>query len=55
MWGCREHWFRLPLHLRRAIWDAYVPGQEERGDPSEDYLLVARQVQEWIARQEAAR
>lgn len=48
MWGCRAHWFRLPRALRDRIWDAYVPGQEQRLDPSDDYLNVAREVQEWI-------
>lgn len=48
MWGCRQHWFSLPKHLRDAIWDAYVPGQEQRMDPSEEYLAVAHEVQEWI-------
>ena len=49
MWGCKDHWFRLPKRLRDAIWDAYVPGQEARMDPSDEYLAVAREVQEWIA------
>jgi hypothetical protein len=48
MWGCREHWFRLPKSLRDRVWDAYVPGQEERLDPSPEYLAVAREVQDWI-------
>lgn len=48
MWGCKPHWFALPKHLRDAVWDAYVPGQERRMDPSEDYLDVAREVQRWI-------
>ena len=30
MWGCKAHWFKLPLPLRNAIWAAYVPGQEIR-------------------------
>lgn len=48
MWGCKPHWFKLPKRLRDAIWDAYVPGQEKRMDPSEEYLAVAHEVQEWI-------
>ena len=27
MWGCREHWFKLPRGHRDAITRAYVPGQ----------------------------
>lgn len=49
MWGCRKHWFTLPKRLRDAVWDAYVPGQEQRMDPSTAYLAVAREVQDWIA------
>jgi hypothetical protein len=49
MWGCSPHWFKLPKHLRARIWLAYEPGQEVNLSPSEDYLKVAREVQEWIA------
>jgi hypothetical protein len=49
MWGCKEHWFKLPRHLRDAIWRAYQPGQEERLDPSDEYMRVAELVQKWIA------
>lgn len=48
MWGCKAHWFKLPKHLRDKIWDAYVPGQEIRMDPSDEYLDVADEVQDWI-------
>lgn len=48
MWGCKTHWFKLPKRLRDAIWDAYVPGQEQRMDPSDEYLAVAQEVQAWI-------
>jgi hypothetical protein len=50
MWGCREHWFILPKRLRDRIWWAYEPGQEDRMDPSEDYMAVAQEIQDWIAR-----
>lgn len=52
MWGCKTHWFKLPAILRAKIWCAYVPGQEERLDPSEEYLAVAHEVQAWIAKAE---
>lgn len=48
MWGCKKHWFRLPLALRNKIWRAYRPGQEVDGSPSEEYLRVALEVQRWI-------
>ncbi len=49
VWGCREHWYKLPLALRNKIWAAYKPGQEETKTPSQRYVEVAREVQEWIA------
>lgn len=48
MWGCRTHWFKLPKHIRDAIWAAYRVGQEERLDPSEAYLRAARAAEDWI-------
>ena len=48
MWGCKAHWFKLPKSLRDKVWDAYVPGQEQRMDPSDEYLAVAQEVQAWI-------
>lgn len=26
---CRLHWFRLPISIRRRIWDTYTAGQED--------------------------
>jgi hypothetical protein len=48
MWGCREHWFKLPKYLRDKIWAAYRPGQEKDMNPSRAYLQVADEVQQWI-------
>ena len=48
MWGCREHWFKLPKHVRDAIWAAYRIGQEESGEVSEAYLHAARAAEDWI-------
>ena len=48
MWGCKAHWFKLPKSLRDKVWLAYSPGQEQRMDPSDDYLSVAQEVQDWI-------
>jgi hypothetical protein len=48
IWGCRPHWYSLPKYLRDLIWDTYVPGQERRMDPSQDYLKAAIEVQHWI-------
>ena len=48
MWGCRKHWFKLPMRLRNKIWAAYQPGQEVNMTPSREYVAVAREVQDWI-------
>lgn len=51
MWGCREHWFKLPLRLRNRIWRAYKPGQEVTLTPSREYLDAAKEVDDWIRSQ----
>jgi hypothetical protein len=48
MWGCKEHWFMLPKQLRDQVWAAYVIGQEVSMTPSNEYLEIAHEVQEWI-------
>lgn len=48
MWGCHEHWFRLPPALRWEIWREYRPGQERDGKPSAGYVAAAARVREWI-------
>lgn len=52
MWGCREHWQRLPSELRGKIWAAFRPGQEKTFSPSREYVKVAREVQRWIVANE---
>ena len=48
LWGCFVHWYSLPSWLRTKIWRAYRPGQEVTMDPSPEYLLAAKEVQDWI-------
>jgi len=48
LWGCKKHWFTLPKSLRSNILATYKPGQEITKTPSRTYLIVARQVQDWI-------
>jgi hypothetical protein len=48
MWGCKQHWFKLPKYLRDRIWRAYRPGQEQDLDPSKEYVEAAQAVQAWI-------
>lgn len=52
MFMCRQHWYMVPFKLRRAIWAAYVPGQEIRKDPSREYLAVAQEAIEAVALKE---
>lgn len=49
MWGCKAHWFDLPVRIRRLIWASYVPGQEISKTPSPAYIRAAREAQQWIA------
>jgi hypothetical protein len=54
MWGCREHWYKLPKFLRDKIWRTYRPGQEITKDPSPAYVEAALEVQRWILNYERA-
>lgn len=51
LWGCKTHWFRLPAIIRVRIWQTYVPGQEIKKNPSEEYLAAAKDAQDWITSQ----
>lgn len=48
MWGCKQHWYKLPMRLRNKIWSAYCPGQELTQTPSCQYVEIAREVRQWI-------
>lgn len=54
MWGCSEHWFRLPKRLRDRIRATYRPGQEIDKRPSAAYLDAADEAQSWIRAQGGA-
>jgi hypothetical protein len=53
MFMCKPHWFRLPKSMRDEIWAVYVPGQEERKDPTEEYIEVAQRCVSYLERIEA--
>lgn len=53
MWGCKRHWFILPKSLRDKVWKTYRPGQEIDMRPSDEYLTVAREIQDWIYAEKA--
>lgn len=48
MWGCRNHWYKLPKALRDKIWNTYRIGQEWDGTPSDEYMEVMKEVGKWI-------
>ena len=48
VWGCRLHWYALPLGLRNRLWRAYVIGQEKTMNPTAEYIAAAKAIQEWI-------
>lgn len=52
MFMCRVHWYTLPKATRDAVWLVYVPGQEERMDPSPEYLAVTQGAIDWLAAKE---
>ena len=48
LWGCKDHWFKLPYEIRERILATYKPGQETKKNPSTEYIEAARAAQEWI-------
>jgi hypothetical protein len=39
----------LPKSTRDAVWAVYVPGQEVRKDPTDEYIDVAWDAVRWLA------
>jgi hypothetical protein len=48
MWGCKRHWRELPKSYRDRVWALYAPGQEERMDPSDAYMDLMYEIDDWI-------
>lgn len=55
MFMCKSHWFTLPKALRDEVWDEYVFGQEDRMDPTSEYLEVTQRAIEFVAAKEGRR
>ena len=53
IWGCRVHWYALPLPLRGWIRRAYLQGIADDDHPSLNYRRAHRAALEWIAAYEA--
>lgn len=49
---CRKHWFMVPRDLQRRVWDTYVPGQELRKDPTDEYMEAQRAAVDAVAKKE---
>ncbi len=47
MLACRGHWFMLPQELKDRVWKTYRPGQEKDKQPSQAYMDVIAQVQQY--------
>jgi hypothetical protein len=52
---CRAHWAMVPRALQREVWAKYVPGQEIRKDPTEEYLDVMKRAINAVAKREGRR
>lgn len=39
---CKRHWLMVPKPLRRDVWRNYRAGQEQRKDPTPEYLAAAK-------------
>lgn len=50
---CGRHWRLVPKALQRAVYAAYVPGQERSKDPTPEYLDAAMAAVEAVAEAEA--
>lgn len=35
---CPKHWRMVPRFLQKDVWATYVPGQEIRKDPTDEYM-----------------
>lgn len=53
MFMCRTHWFMLDQKLRAEIWFHYEPGQENRMDPTAEYLDVAQRAIAYVRAKES--
>jgi hypothetical protein len=52
MFLCKSHWFALPKAMRDDIWATYVPGQEQRKDPTSEYIDAAQRCVAYLAARE---
>lgn len=46
LWGCREHWYRLPPQLRQRLMKEYVGGRVFK---TAEYNGVIKEIEQFIA------
>lgn len=49
---CLKHWRITPRYIQKLVWAHYVPGQEIRKDPTEEYLAVMKMAIDAVAEKE---
>lgn len=49
---CLRHWKMVPKALQQRIWATYVPGQEQRKDPTDAYMEAQRASVQTVAEKE---
>lgn len=47
LWGCRDHWFRLPKSIRTGIRENYQPGRTPSPQYWEALMAAARWVRDY--------
>lgn len=52
---CLRHWRMVPRSIQREVWATYVPGQEIRKDPTDEYMDAQRRAVEAVEIRERAR
>lgn len=52
MFMCARHWRMLPREAQDDIWNNYVPGQERRKDPTNEYMKAAQRARAIVFQKE---
>lgn len=55
MFMCKHHWYMLTKAERDSLWAVYVPGQERRMDPSDEYIDTAFHLIDLVRERELAK
>jgi hypothetical protein len=52
MFMCKPQWYILTKAMRDKVWDLYIPGQERRKDPTQEYLDHTKVCIEYVKERE---